>query len=401
MATSVPTPDVLLRTCADAGPAPWFPSRYAAEMGVDRDSLDVPLNELRLAGLVQIAGWEPGKGQCYVVTDSGRALLANANGMAQLKSGMALAVAVQPKVPTRPTRGTTWDRGEAARDAFLTSRPAPVVYALAISQVLVFIVGMSEVMRHNAQLSQYFSTGTYGQPPRPPFLTWYLWRPAIESGRWWQLISSAFVHFGLLHLLMNVYGLATLGPIVERMYGSIRFLIMYLLSALGGSVAALLLGTENSLTGGSSGALCGLIGGFASFVLLNRRHLGHQLFDHSQRWLGNTIVLLVLFSLMPRVSWQAHLGGFLAGLISGLLLTYQRFGTTEQRWAALLGLVILPVAMLAPLFERGILHWPKQDHRVAAVKIGMNLPMALPGNLKRLQRRRKPKLARQNQPESV
>jgi len=355
-------------------------------MGVDRDSLDAPLNELRLAGLVQIAGWEPGKGQCYVVTDAGRALLANPHGMTQLKSGMALAVAAEPKAPTRPARGTSWDRGEAARDAFLTNRPAPVVYALAISQILVFIAGIYVVMRQDAPLGQYVSTGTYGQPPRPPFLTWYLWRPAIESGRWWQLISSAFVHFGLLHLLMNVYGLATLGPIVERMYGSIRFLIMYLLSALGGSVAALILGSENSLTGGSSGALCGLIGGFASFVLLNRRHLGHQLFDHSQRWLGNTIVLLVLFSLMPRVSWQAHLGGFLAGLISGLLLTYQRFGTTEQRWAALLGLVILPVAMLAPLFERGIMHWPKPDRGVASVKIGRIPPTSLRGNHARLPR---------------
>ena len=153
---------------------------------------------------------------------------------------------------------------------------------------------------------------------------------------------------------MNLYGHATLGPIVERMYGSARFLVLYLLSALGGGVAAVWL-SPDGLTAGSSGALCGLIGGFGAFVVLNRRHLGGDLYDASRRWLGNTIVLLVMFSLLPNVSWQGHLGGAVAGVVAGVLLTYHRFGTPEQRWAALLGLVLLPLAGVAPLVEKRII----------------------------------------------
>jgi membrane associated rhomboid family serine protease len=181
-----------------------------------------------------------------------------------------------------------------------------------------------------------------------------LWVPGLALGQWWRLVSYALVHFGGLHLAMNLYGHVALGPIVERMYGSVRFLALYVLSALGGGVAAALL-SPRAFTAGSSGAQCGLIGGFGAFVVLNRRHLGGELYDASRRWLGNTIVLLVLFSLMPNVSWQGHLGGFVAGAVAGVLLTYHRFGTAEQRWAALLGLVLLPLAGIAPLVERRVI----------------------------------------------
>src|SRR5581483_9635811 len=155
----------------------------------------------------------------------------------------------------------------------------------------------------------------------------------------------------------NLYGHFALGMLVERMYGSVRFLALYLLSGLGGGVAAALLSPPRAATAGSSGALCGLIGGFAAFVFLNRGHLGRTLFDHCRRWLGNTVVLLVLISLVPDISWQGHLGGAVAGLVAGALLTYHRFGTAEQRWAALLGLVLLPLAAIAPLVEKGVLRF--------------------------------------------
>jgi len=372
-------------------------------MGIDRDSLDAPLNELRLAGLVRIAGWESGQGQCYVVTDAGRSILGDPQSLAHLKSGKALSPIKTPAAIQRTNQGTTWDRGEAVRSAFLANRPAPIVYALAVSQVLVFVAGIYVVLRQEGQLTQYFANGTFGNPPRPPFTAAYLWLPAVEAGKWWQLLSTAFVHFGALHLLMNVYFLASLGPIVERMFGSGRFLVLYLLSALGGSVAALLLSPINSLTGGSSGALCGLVGGFAAFVLLNRRHLGDQIYDHSRRWLINTIFMLVLISFLPqiRISWQGHLGGFVAGAAAGVLLTYQRFGTTEQRWAALLGLIILPVAMLAPLVERGILHLPRHDQGVAERRIDTSVVTKTNDRPVHPETRTSSKLARQFERESV
>src|SRR5262249_38328108 len=106
MAGPTPTPDAILRLCAASAPA-WFPSGYAAETGTDRDSLDEPLNQLRLGGLVRIGGWEPGKGQCYVLTDAGRAALAG--GRPIVPRPDVTPVVLKPAVAARPARLTAWD----------------------------------------------------------------------------------------------------------------------------------------------------------------------------------------------------------------------------------------------------------------------------------------------------
>ncbi len=352
------TPDHLLRSCAAAAPAPWFPSQYAQATGTDRDRLDDPLNQLRIAGLLRIGGWEAGKGQWYVLTDAGRAAIADPRALPPVDGAVPKAAPPRPK-----DRSTAWDRGEAVRGVFFAdpSVRSPVLFTLVAVQAFVFILGLAVVMRDDAPLNIYLSRGVmpnqFGQATSPmePLV---LSVRDLARGEWWRLLTYALVHYGALHLLMNLYGHLALGRLIERMYGSARFLALYLLSTLGGGVAVALLSPERSATAGSSGALCGLIGGFAGFVLLNRRHLAGDLYDRCRQWIGNTLVILVLFSLLPNVSWQGHLGGFVAGLVAGVLLTYHRFGTAEQRWAALLGLVLLPIAGLAPLVEKGILRFP-------------------------------------------
>src|SRR4051812_14668059 len=111
MAAPSLTPDALLRLCGAAAPAGWFPSEYARAAGTDRDSLDVPLNRLRLAGLIEIGGGDAGRGQCYVLTDAGRAALADPRILARLADGAR--VAAPAPAPPRPGRLTAWDRGEA------------------------------------------------------------------------------------------------------------------------------------------------------------------------------------------------------------------------------------------------------------------------------------------------
>src|SRR5437879_5194576 len=78
-----PSFDEVLRLCASADPGPWYPSRYAG----DRDSLDEPLNLLRLAGLVRLTAWEQGIGQGYELTAAGRAALDNPRAAARLREG--------------------------------------------------------------------------------------------------------------------------------------------------------------------------------------------------------------------------------------------------------------------------------------------------------------------------
>src|SRR5438132_13041397 len=74
----------------------------------------------------------------------------------------------------------------------------------------------------------------------------------LAQGQWWRLLTYGLVHYGLLHLGMNLYGHLALGRLVERMFGSARFLVLYLLSDLGGGVAVALLDTRGASTAGSS-----------------------------------------------------------------------------------------------------------------------------------------------------
>src|SRR5581483_1133081 len=139
-APAAPTPDDLLRQCAAAAPAPWFPSDYARTAGVPRDDLDEPLAALRLGGLVRIEGWEAGRGQGYVLTDAGRAALTG---------GRPAAQPAEMPAP-RAGRTTAWDRGETVRSAFFAdSAGSPVVFALVAVQAAVFLVGLWVVVRHN------------------------------------------------------------------------------------------------------------------------------------------------------------------------------------------------------------------------------------------------------------
>src|SRR5689334_11179555 len=84
---AVPTLDALLRLCGEAAPAPWHPSSYAKAHGLDRDALDEPLTQLRMAGLLQFTDWEPGTGQGYTPTEAGHAVLASPRRLRLLQAG--------------------------------------------------------------------------------------------------------------------------------------------------------------------------------------------------------------------------------------------------------------------------------------------------------------------------
>src|SRR6516162_9893125 len=115
----LPTHEALLRLCAAAAPKPWYPKVYAQTSGVPRDSLDVPLNELRLAGLIRLTEWEKGTGQGYVLTDFGAEVLKNPVHLAQLQAGQSQPVAPPepPEEAAEKEQPTTFERGEAARAA--------------------------------------------------------------------------------------------------------------------------------------------------------------------------------------------------------------------------------------------------------------------------------------------
>ena len=160
---------------------------------------------------------------------------------------------------------------------------APVVtYALIAINVLTFALQMS-VKGLQSQL--------------------VLWSPAVADGQLYRLVTSAFVHYGAAHLLLNMWALYVVGPPLEALLGRLRFVALYALSLLGGSVLVYLL-TLNSATAGASGAVFGLFG--ATFVVAKRLNL-------DMRWVVAVIVVNSASSpslpVTQRISWQGHVGG--------------------------------------------------------------------------------------------
>ncbi len=143
------------------------------------------------------------------------------------------------------------------------------------------------------------------------FRDWQLSPYAIHHDhRYYQLITSAFLHLSPLHIAANMLALALVGPALERLLGRSRFLAVYLLGAVGGSAAVYAFGAQFVFTAGASGAIYALFG--ACLVLVRKLGLDAQ-------WLIGTIVInFVLTFSVPNISQLGHVGGFVTGLLAGL-----------------------------------------------------------------------------------
>ena len=137
-----------------------------------------------------------------------------------------------------------------------------------------------------------------------------LFSPAVADGDLYRLVTSAFMHYGIAHLLFNMYALWIIGPPLEKALGRLRFTALYALSALGGSVLVYLLSPLNAATAGASGAVFGLFG--AAFVVGKRLNL-------NVGWVVGLIAInLAITFVIPalggqQISWQGHIGGLLTG----------------------------------------------------------------------------------------
>src|SRR5919106_1178787 len=147
-----------------------------------------------------------------------------------------------------------------ARGAYATYA-AYVTWALVAANVAVFVVDLV--------LAGFGSLDLMGFGG-PLVEAGAVYAPAVADGEWWRIITSAFLHLGLLHLAFNMYALWLVGPVMEQLYGHVEFALIYLLCAVGGSVLTILLQPE-SAAAGASGAIFGLFG--LGFVVSRRRHL--------------------------------------------------------------------------------------------------------------------------------
>jgi membrane associated rhomboid family serine protease len=153
--------------------------------------------------------------------------------------------------------------------------------------------------------------------PIPPGLD----AAGITNGEWWRLMTSAFLHYGPIHLAFNMVSLYFAGSILEQTIGRWRFLLLYLVSGLAGSAGALLW-SPNAATAGASGAIFGILG--ALFVLERRGNIATG---------GQVAALIVLnlvitFAYSSSISVGGHLGGLVAGV--ALMFAFLHFRTSPQ-----------------------------------------------------------------------
>lgn len=166
-----------------------------------------------------------------------------------------------------------------------------------------------------------------------------LWAPAVAGGQWYRLVTSAFLHYGPIHLLLNMWALYVVGPPLESVLGRWRFGALYALSALGGSVAVYLLAPINTATAGASGAVFGLFG--ATFVVAKRLRL-------ATGSVAAVIVINLVFTFsIPHISWQGHVGGLVTGTLVALGYVYPPHAArTAIQAAVTAGLPVLFVALI-------------------------------------------------------
>jgi membrane associated rhomboid family serine protease len=160
------------------------------------------------------------------------------------------------------------------------------------------------------------------------------------DGEWWRMISSPFLHGGLIHFGMNSFVLVRLGPIVEQLYGKERFWLIYLVSGFSGNIAALVFRTEGSVVG-ASGAIVGMIG----LLLAYGVRMGPVAGSNIRSAMMQNVVFIFFMSLLPGISFLSHAGGFVGGFLAGLAIQAPTRGASRSdtiwQWLSLASVLLV------------------------------------------------------------
>jgi len=350
--TVLPTHEALLRICGEAEPSPWYPRDYAKMTEIPRPALDALLSEMRVNGLIRLTEWQKGTGQGYEVTEFGDELLKNPTALAQLRLGFTptpIRTPEQPPAEQADGTPTVWERGEIARKALHEPARPRLVPILILVNVLMFGVGIFFALRGDISVRSYLVGGNDRIVHQLGGLT----AADLVRGEWWRLVACCFLHFGILHLLANMYSLNALN-LLESMWGIPRYLLIYISSGIGGSCAVMAYHSplENILVAGASGAVWGIMASAMAWLYMNWAHLPAEDRNRRMQALGMVLLVNIGISFIPGISMAAHFGGGIVGFIMGVLLHVQRFAPPPRRMAATILTVLLPILCVAGLFDK-------------------------------------------------
>ncbi len=150
----------------------------------------------------------------------------------------------------------------------------------------------------------------------------------IGAHQYWRLLTSCFLHFGIIHIGMNMYVLYLIGPFIETIFGRIRYLVIYFIAGLAGSLVSVHV-HPLAVGAGASGAIFGLYGAVFGFLLIRRRTLNPAAVSSITKSAGIFVLYNVVYgSVSGTTDLSAHLGGLLAGFLIGMLLARPQLTTS-------------------------------------------------------------------------
>ena len=171
----------------------------------------------------------------------------------------------------------------------------------------------------------------------------------VQNGEIYRLITCMFLHADIMHIVFNMYALYLLGPIVERYYGKARFILIYFISGLLGSLFSCVFMSSNTYAIGASGAIFGMLGSIAYFTYYYRATL--------QGFLRSQIMPVILINLglglfIPGIDISAHIGGLIGGILTSMAIGIGDKGRKNDQINGIIVIILMIVFMLYMTFAK-------------------------------------------------
>ena len=168
--------------------------------------------------------------------------------------------------------------------------------------------------------------------------------PLVKSGEYIRLITSAFVHIGIIHLLSNMYALYVIGRQVEQLYGRMKYILIYFISAIMGSLFTVVFSSSNTVAAGASGAIFGLLGALLYFGYSYRGYIGNSIINQV---LPAILLNLVIGFSSPNIGNSAHIGGLIGGYLISMALGID---TEKDNKSKINGIVLTIILILFMIY---------------------------------------------------
>lgn len=168
----------------------------------------------------------------------------------------------------------------------------------------------------------------------------------IGFNQWYRLLTGTFMHVGPVHLIVNMYSLNVIGSQMEQFLGKVKFLLIYLISGIFGSLFSILL--TKTWSAGASGAIFGLLGSLLYFGYHYRLYLGNVL---KSQVIPLIIINLSIGFIIPNIDQAAHFGGFIAGIFATMALGVPNKSTKQDKINGTISLIILATFLLYLIFK--------------------------------------------------